>query len=110
MTPTWIAEERVIFVHPDGRRSPGRIAVGLPVQVDPAESTCPIALDGFHTIPRPIHGGSNLQALMLAVRFLGMRIHDFLSKGGRVLDPDDDTDMQLQAFFGRLLADPDPTG
>jgi hypothetical protein len=35
-----------------------------------------------------------------------MRLHDFRSKGGRVLDPADDSDVQLEALFGVLLRDP----
>jgi hypothetical protein len=103
MPPTWIAEEQVIFVHPDGQRNVGRIALGLPVEVDATEATCPVALDGFHRIHGPIHGGSTLQALLLAMQFLGMRLHDFVSKGGRVLYPDDDADVPLHALFGALL-------
>lgn len=103
MEPTWIAEEKVVFVHPDGRRTVGRIAVGVPEQVGPDEASCPIALDGLERT-RPIHGGSKLQALLLAIRFLGMRLHDFLSKGGRVFYPVEDVDVPLEAaFFGPML-------
>jgi hypothetical protein len=31
---TWIAEEPITFVYPDGRRVDGRIAIGLPTMVD----------------------------------------------------------------------------
>lgn len=106
MTSTWIAEEKVVFFHADGRRNVGRIAVGLPVEIDATEATCLIALDGIHHIPGPIHGGSRLQALLLAVQFLGMRLHDFVSNGGRVLDPHDDSEVPLNALFGALLRDP----
>lgn len=110
MSLTWIAEEQVVFVHPNGDRRPGRIAVGQPYQ-GPENASCPIALDGLE-LCRPIHGDNTLQALLLGIRFLGMRLHDFRSKGGRVImypgdEPDEDVDV-LQAFFGPLLCDPEP--
>jgi len=110
MTPTWVAEEQVVFVHPDGSRRAGRIAVGAPAYVSPHEAQCAVALDGFQErIPR-ISGGSSLQALLLATRFLGWRLHDFVSKGGRVLDPSDDSDLELKSMFGALLRHPDSSG
>lgn len=99
---TWIAEEHVIFLHADGRRIAGRIAVGMPEQIETAEVHCWIALDGFHYNPQPLIGTSTLQALLIAVRFLGWRLHDFLSMGGQVLDPDGNT-FTLEALFGPLL-------
>lgn len=110
MTTTWIADERVVFLHPDGRRVFGRIAVGMPVQIETTEAHCWIALDGFHCNPQPLIGTSTLHALLIAVRFLGWRLHDFLSTGGRVLDSEDN-DFTLESLFGPLLekANGDPS-
>ena len=113
MTPTWIAEERVVFVQPDGTRVAGRIAVGLPTQA-PENAWCPVVLDGMERSTR-IGGETTLQALLLAVSFLGMRLHDFLSRGGRVLYPakgageaeTGDLDFALDALFGPLLREPE---
>jgi hypothetical protein len=107
MPLTWIAQENVVFVDVDGRRSSGRIAVGRPEQVSAVEATCTVALDGLERT-WPIRGTSTLQALLLATRFLGMRLHDFISKGGRVVYPDGDDDVTLEALFGALLRAPDP--
>jgi len=107
--PIWIAELRVVIVHPDGRRVPGHIAVGQPYTLgaaDPAasyEAHCPVEIDGIHSHVHPIIGGGTLQALLLAVRFVGTMLHDFVSRGGRVLDPEDDSDVPLEALFGPLL-------
>jgi hypothetical protein len=30
-------------------------------------------------------------------------LHDFISRGGRVLDPEDDSDIPLAACFGPML-------
>ena len=104
MTSPWIAELPVVFLHPNGRRADGRIAVGLPFVVDERQASCPVALDGMDTLRMPISGGEPLQALLLAVRFLGARLHDFKTKGGRVLHRgDDECEVELDAFFGPLL-------
>lgn len=105
MEPTWIADEAVVFLYSDGRRVPGRIAVGMPVQVDDVEAHCFVALDGFTPMPTKIIGSTTLQALTLAVRFLGTRLHDFLQDGGRVLLPAEN--FRLESYFGPLVR-PDP--
>ncbi len=109
-TPVWIAELRVVIVHPDGRREPGHIAVGQPYTLaggDPTarvESHCPVEIDGLHSRIHPIIGAGTLQALLLGVRFLGRLLHDHLARGGRVLHADDDSDVALDALFGPLLS------
>jgi hypothetical protein len=104
MEETWIASEDVVFLYANGRRVPGRIAVGLPVQIDATEASCMIALDGFQYQTHQLRGTSTLQAVLMAVRFIGWRLHDFLSKGGRVLDPEEeDADFPIEALFGPLL-------
>ncbi|MCB9563160.1 MAG: hypothetical protein H6708_22410 [Kofleriaceae bacterium] len=105
MAPTWIAEEPVVFVTTDGRRMPGRIAVGRPEQVSATEARCPVILDGLAPV-WPISGGSPLQALLLAVQFLGMRLHALTSSGRRVVDPDDGSDVGIEALLGPLLRAP----
>jgi uncharacterized protein YndB with AHSA1/START domain len=105
--PVWIAERDVVFVAPDGTRTRGRIAVGRPRQISEGEARCPIALDGLERL-RPISGNDSLQALLLAIRFLGMRLHDHLARGHRVVEPDDDEDVGLDNYFGALLGEPLP--
>lgn len=109
MTPTWIAELRVVIVHPDGRRVPGHIAVGQPYALggaDPAgnfESHCPIEIDSLYDRRWPIIGGGTLQALLLGVQTLGTTLHAFLERGGRVLNAEDSSDVPLEAYFGPML-------
>jgi hypothetical protein len=113
-SPTWIAELRVVLVHPDGRRVPGHIAVGQPYTLggaDPAasyESHCPVEIDGLHSRIHPIIGGGTLQALLLGVQFLGTLLHDFVSRGGQVLDAEDDSHVPLPALFGPMLRGIEP--
>jgi hypothetical protein len=107
--PNWIAERRVVLVFPDGRRVPGRIAVGQPyalANANPAtsyESHCPVEIEGLHSHLHPIIGAGTLSALLLGVRFLGTMLHELISRGGRVLDPEDDSDIPLEAMFGPML-------
>jgi hypothetical protein len=102
MDATWIANEHVVFVHATGDRVPGVIAVGLPVQVTATEARCAIALEGLEVINIQVGGTTTLQALLLGVRYLGTRLHDFVSRGGRVEDPVDGSDV-LESTFGPLL-------
>jgi len=101
-SPSWIAEEQVVFVHPDGHRESGRIAVGLPFRFDALECRCSVALDGLEKVTVPIRGDSPLQALLLSLQLLGFRLHEFVTRGGRVLTADGD-ELPLSAFFGPLL-------
>jgi hypothetical protein len=101
MSTRWIAEQRVVFVHADGRRVAGRIAVAAPTQ-SAENASCVVALDGLAS-SHPIHWESTLQAMLLALQLAGWELHRFTASGGRVLDPDEDTDIPLEAIFGPLL-------
>jgi len=100
--PTWIAERAVVFVHRDGRRSEGRIAVGQPYMVSEVEARCPLVLQGLETFPPQIAGDSTLQAMLLAVRLAALRLHDFCGKGGRIEYPAEEGggDVDLEGLFG----------
>jgi len=105
---TWLAEQPVIWVFPDGERRPGRIAVGMLEMISDQQARCTIALDGFEP-PRSIVGEGALQALLLALQLGGYRLHDFISRGGRVLSPAGD-DVGLAAIFGPLFTTAAPPG
>jgi hypothetical protein len=98
MTETWIAEEQLIFVLPDGGHLQGRIALGLPSEARPGEYHCAVALDGLEATVKII-GATSLQALMLAVQFLSTKIQYFTSHGVEVLDEDDKLARPLDAYF-----------
>jgi hypothetical protein len=109
MTPTWIAEEHVIFVEPDGSRTAGRIAVAQPVPIEDGDASCVVVIEHAyaHKYP-PMVGASTLQALLLGLRLLGHELHHYLERGGRVLAPDEDENFPLDALFGPLLRAPAP--
>jgi len=111
-------------VHPSGERIDGVIGIGMPFP-GPPNATCTYSLDGMylHNEPsRNIHGEDTLQALLLAVRFVGYQLQNFRSKGGRIVfraaelvdpaaSPEDggDIDVPLEATFGPLLVDRSPS-
>ena len=109
----WIAEEKVVFVQADGTRIDGRIAVAAPV-VGAQDCACEVVMEGLER-SHTIFGDSTLQALLLGVRFLGMRLHDHVSRGLRVEleggdGPDDDAkgggdehEDVIAVLFGPLL-------
>ncbi len=99
---TWIAEQRVTWEFPSGERREGRIAIGAPVE-EYNEAVCAYALDGLEHVAGPIRGTDTMQALCLALRFVGVKLHAFLTAGGRVLD-DAGEDAGIEATFGPLLA------
>lgn len=105
-----IAEEHFVFIAANGARTSGRIAVGAPYLAPGGEYRCDLVLDGVEPRPHAIAGDSSLQALLLAMRFAGKRIHDFKTRGGRVVYPpgNDDTeesDAALDAYFGPMLCE-----
>jgi hypothetical protein len=106
MSTTWLVEERLIWSHPDGRRVPGRIGVGVPKMVTDDAAECMIAIEGLSDFAFPMHGDSPLQVLLLALRHIGILIYDFLSRGGRVLDPLTGEDFGIEHLFGPLLMHP----
>jgi hypothetical protein len=102
----WTASEEVIFQHPDGTRTPGLIAIGAPEPTGD-DWGCRFALDGLDKrMAGPIFGITALQALLLAIRLIGYRLHDFRQKGGQVLEPDGVGHVDLEMLFGPLLCDP----
>ena len=99
----------MVFVLEDGPRTPGNIAVGLPVKRE-SDCACEVMIGpmDIHTI----YGDTTMQALLLATRFLGTRLQHFLSRGGRVVFPPDgftqeDEDIPLREIFGVLLGPAD---
>lgn len=107
-TPVWIAERQVVFVHPDGRRVPGQIAIGQPYTLGgdfPSgsyESHCPVDVGEFSP-PGPVIGSGTLAALLNAVEYAGMMLHLFCSQGGRVLDAEESSELDLALWFGPLF-------
>jgi hypothetical protein len=99
----WIAEEHVIWAFPDGTRKEGRIAIGEPELAPGGETNCAYALDGLEYVAGPIKGGGALQALCIALRFVGWKLYAFQAAGGRVLDEEGE-EAGIESILGPLLS------
>jgi hypothetical protein len=108
MAGTWMAEQRLVFVYPDGRRVAGRIAIGLPTITSEREASCVLVFEGLQPQHLTMRGASQFQAMTLGLQFLALQLRVFCRDGGRVLysDAPDDEDYPLQAIFLGLLNDP----
>jgi hypothetical protein len=105
-----IAELRLSGVRADGSIVPITASVGQPCQTE-AHWRCPVSLVGIDDHLPDIAGDDSLQALCLGMRLLGLRLADFVAKGGRLYveggGPDDpDTELSLEAYFGMLGGPP----
>jgi hypothetical protein len=108
-----IAELRLSGVRADGSVVPITVSVGQPYQHE-RHWRCPISLVGIDDHLADIAGEDSLQALCLGLRLLGLRLADFLARGGRLFvegsGPDDpETELPLAAYFGTLAGGP-PSG
>jgi hypothetical protein len=85
----WTAELPIVWIIND-RRVPGRVAIGVPELVPngDGEAICGVALDGLQPVT-PVHGEGEFHALMVAVRFLDMRLRDYVAQGVRAVFPDE---------------------
>lgn len=93
---TPIAEAHVIWVMPSGERRPGRIAICAP-EPDPSPDiencttwACWWFMEGLWHRPSKALGDGSLQPLMLALQMIGYELHAFISRGGKVLTPDEE--------------------
>jgi hypothetical protein len=86
---SWTAELPIVWIV-DGRRVPGRVAIGVPELVPDGdgEAICAVALDGLQPVTS-VHGQGEFHALMVGVRFLDMRLRDYVAKGVRAVLPED---------------------
>lgn len=100
------AEEEVLFVHADGRRTYGSIRIGMPRWIEyDVEARCQVTLVGLGPT-HELSGASTLQALLLALRYCVAQLDLFLKGGGRILYPEGEEEWEAAAVFGRLLGEP----
>lgn len=112
-----IAEYHVIWVFRSGERRPGRIAICAP-EPDPSldvenDTTwaCWWFAEGLDN-PRRALGNGSLQPLMLALEMIGSEIHMFISRGGKVIAPEEPGSagvLMILRLLMRRLGDPPPT-
>lgn len=84
MTARWIAEQEVALLGLDKKRLLCKILIGTPISISEGEARCPVSIVGLDSQVFEISGSSTLQALLLAIRFLEMRLRDLASRGWSV--------------------------
>ena len=106
---TSIAEHAALFVHANGRRWAGRIALSPIIRrsltPDIQVWSCTVVADNV-VGPFQLHGASRLQALTCALDFLASQLFRFVAAGGRILDPNSEQDYPLETMFGAVWRAP----
>jgi hypothetical protein len=100
-----IATLELIETLSDGSRIPLRIEIGQPRPHDHGGWACLVSVAGHDHYSRHIFGEDSLQALCLGLRTVRLHLELALARGSRLLDPGDETDFPLHAYFERLVDD-----
>ena len=96
----WIANSRLLLVDGDQVERALIVRIGRPYQAADGEWACPVETEGLHGRHPDICGTDSLQSLCLASSLVRQLLEDFVAKGGKVLHPDDRTEVSLSALFG----------
>jgi hypothetical protein len=96
----WIASSRFLLVGTDHTERPLVVRIGRPYAISDSEWACPVDTDGLHGRHPDIHGTDSLQSLCLASSLVRRLLQEFVAKGGKVLHPEDRTEVTLAAVFG----------
>jgi hypothetical protein len=83
----WIADQEVVWVFPNRKRVPGRVAVERPRERGTGEWVCRMDCRPLHHGVFGISGGSSWQALLLALQFVGYQVHYHVQRGGSIQWP-----------------------
>jgi uncharacterized protein DUF6968 len=92
-----------VFLFLDGSKKPVQLRVGKPYKIADGDWACPCELVGFERRHPDMRGADSMQALCLAISLLRRRLEDFVDKGGKILDADDESEWSLReamAMFG----------
>lgn len=89
-----------LCVLPNGERIEVVVAIGHPYRASAGDWVCPVDISGLNGDLAEIHGIDSLQALALAIRFVGERFEAFVAGGGRILHPSTGESVDLDSYFG----------
>ena len=98
-----VATAEFVFQRADGDKRAVQIRIGAPYAVSALEWACPAEIVGYEPRYPDVSGATSLQALCLAVGLVRSRVEDFMAKGGRVIDTEDDVECDakdIAATFG----------
>jgi hypothetical protein len=100
----WIASSRFLLVTADGAERVVTARIGRPYDTGGGDWACPVEIENFESRGPDVYGADSLQSLCLATSSVRLRLEAFLVKGGKVLDPDDRSEISvsgLTAMFGK---------
>lgn len=103
----------LIAVFRSGRRSRVSIVIGLPYEVHAGRgadcSACPLSIRGLgrhaRTNPRRIMGEDTFQAVSITLSFIRLRLLDFVSNDGQLLNPDE-SQFDIDCYFPKYEPEP----
>jgi hypothetical protein len=94
-----VATLELIEVAASGARIAIRIEVGRPRRDPSGAWRCSILAGGIDREARDIFGEDSLQALCLGLEFLRAQLHFITQRGSRLIQPDENTDFPIDAYF-----------
>ena len=102
-----IAVTNITGITAAGERIAISVTIGAPYREssDPEMWRCPVAVSPLYNKLADMAGGDSLQALCLATRLAFSLLHDFRSKGGRLLLTEDEggeTEFPIDAYLPQL--------
>ena len=95
----WIAEREIVCIGRDGHRQFVGVRVGRPRHIGGGAWECSIALDGLYERLEPGTGKDSLRALVAGIVALRELLEHYVSEGGRVLSPGDDSELGVHRLF-----------
>lgn len=98
-----VATLQLVEVSPNGQRVPAKVQIGKPFREANGSWACPILIATGDERIRHIRGEDSMQALSLAVRFVGGTLQSARDRGGRLPcqgEGSEDGDFPLNAYFG----------
>lgn len=90
-----IASRTMIGIKPSGEEIEIQLNLGKPYQVDDVSWACPIEIIGLYQKLSDVQGVDSYQALSLAQSLARGLLISFIEKGGKLLWPDDRTEVTI---------------
>jgi len=97
-----VASSRFWCIRPNGDRVLVTAEIGRPYDTGAGDWACPVSLRGLYDRLADIYGVDSLQALCLAASLVRKLLTSFVDDGGRVLHPEDESEVDFNATFSGI--------
>ncbi|MGD0948829.1 MAG: hypothetical protein ABSA52_15565 [Candidatus Binatia bacterium] len=97
-----MASGRFWCIRPNGDRVLVTAEIGRLYDSGAGDWACPVTLRGLYDRLTDIHGVDSLQALCLAASLVRKLLTSFVDDGGRVLHPEDESEVDFNATFSGI--------